>query len=253
MKNNKLHSIEKLLKIMDELREKCPWDKEQTMDSLKILTIEESYELIEAINEENFEEIKNELGDLLLHIIFYSKIASEKSKFDFSDVIKSISDKLINRHPHVFQNKNKISRNEVEKNWEKIKLNEGRNSILSGVPKTLPSLIKSIRIQKKASNSGFTFNSTYESKAKVYEELEELNEEIKLNNLEKIESEYGDFLFSIINYGNSLGLNPDNALEKANKKFINRFKKMEINLKKDNLIIDQISKKILLKYWQKSK
>jgi len=253
MKNNKLHSIEKLLKLMDELREKCPWDKEQTMDSLKILTIEESYELIEAINEENFEEIKNELGDLLLHIIFYSKIASEKSKFDFSDVIKSISDKLINRHPHVFQNKNKISRNEVEKNWEKIKLNEGRNSILSGVPKTLPSLIKSIRIQKKASNSGFTFNSTYESKAKVYEELEELNEEIKLNNLEKIESEYGDFLFSIINYGNSLGLNPDNALEKANKKFINRFKKMEINLKKDNLIIDQISKKILLKYWQKSK
>ena len=253
MKNNKLHSIEKLLKIMDELREKCPWDKEQTMDSLKILTIEESYELIEAINEENFEEIKNELGDLLLHIIFYSKIASEKSKFDFSDVIKSISDKLINRHPHVFQNKNKISRNEVEKNWEKIKLNEGRNSILSGVPKTLPSLIKSIRIQKKASNSGFTFNSTFESKAKVYEELNELNEEIKLNNLEKIESEYGDFLFSIINYGNSLGLNPENALEKANKKFINRFKKMEINLKKDNLIIDQISKKILLKYWQKSK
>ena len=243
MKNNKLHSIEKLLKIMDELREKCPWDKEQTMDSLKILTIEESYELIEAINEENFEEIKNELGDLLLHIIFYSKIASEKSKFDFSDVIKSISDKLINRHPHVFQNKNKISRNEVEKNWEKIKLNEGRNSILSGVPQTLPSLIKSIRIQKKASNSGFTFNSTYESKAKVYEELEELNEEIKLNNLEKIESEYGDFLFSIINYGNSLGLNPDNALEKANKKFINRFKKMEINLKKDNLIIDQSQKK----------
>ena len=253
MKNKKSYSIDELLNIMDELREKCPWDKEQTMDSLKILTIEESYELTEAIDEKNYEEIKNELGDLLLHIIFYSKIASEKSKFDFSDVIKSISDKLINRHPHVFQNKNKISRNEVEKNWEKIKLNEGRNSILSGVPKTLPSLIKSIRIQKKASNSGFTFNSTYESKAKVYEELEELNEEIKLNNLEKIESEYGDFLFSIINYGNSLGLNPDNALEKANKKFINRFKKMEINLKKDNLIIDQISKKILLKYWQKSK
>ena len=158
MKNKKSYSIDELLNIMDELREKCPWDKEQTMDSLKILTIEESYELTEAIDEKNYEEIKNELGDLLLHIIFYSKIASEKSKFNFNDVVKSISQKLINRHPHVFEESKNISKKEVEKNWEKIKLSEGKSSVLSGVPKTLPSLTKSIRIQKKASNSGFKFN-----------------------------------------------------------------------------------------------
>ena len=253
MKNKKSYSIDELLNIMDELREKCPWDKEQTMDSLKILTIEESYELTEAIDEKNYEEIKNELGDLLLHIIFYSKIASETSKFNFNDVVKSISQKLINRHPHVFQEIKNVSKKEVEKNWEKIKLSEGKSSVLSGVPKTLPSLTKSIRIQKKASNSGFKFNSLKDSKNKIIEELKELNLEIKNNNLENMESEFGDLLFALINYGNHLGVNPENALEKTNKKFIKRFMKMEESIINDNFTFDQLSKNKLLQYWQKSK
>ena len=253
MKNKKAYSIDELLNIMDELREKCPWDKEQTMDSLKILTIEESYELTEAIDEKNYEEVKNELGDLLLHIIFYSKIASETSKFNFNDVVKSISQKLIKRHPHIFQESKNISKKEVEKNWEKIKLSEGKSSVLSGVPKTLHSLTKSIRIQKKASNLGFKFNSLKDSKNKIIEELKELNLEIKNNNLENIESEFGDLLFALINYGNHLGLNPENALEKTNKKFIKRFMKMEESIINDNFTFDQLSKNKILQYWHKSK
>ena len=238
---------------MNELREKCPWDREQTIDSLKTLTLEESYELLDAINEKDYDEIKNELGDLLLHIVFYSKIASEKSKFNFNDVVETIIKKLIVRHPHVFDSKKNISKQEVEKNWEKIKLKEGKKSILSGVPKTLPALIKSERIQDKVSKAGFKWNSLNDSKNKIKEELNELNIEIKKNSFNEMEEEFGDLMFSLVNYGNLLGINSENALEKANKKFIERFKRMEILIKKEKIEIDKLKQVKLLEYWRESK
>ena len=238
---------------MNELREKCPWDREQTIDSLKTLTLEESYELLDAINNKDYNEIKNELGDLLLHIVFYSKIASEKSKFNFNDVVETIIKKLIVRHPHVFDSKKNISKQEVEKNWEKIKLKEGKKSILSGVPKTLPALIKSERIQDKVSKAGFKWNSLNDSKNKIKEELNELNIEIKKNSFNEMEEEFGDLMFSLVNYGNLLGINSENALEKANKKFIERFKRMETLIKKEKIEIDKLKQVKLLEYWRKSK
>jgi len=238
---------------MNELREKCPWDREQTIDSLKTLTLEESYELLDAINEKDYDEIKNELGDLLLHIVFYSKIASEKSKFNFNDVVETIIKKLIVRHPHVFDSKKNISKQEVEKNWEKIKLKEGKKSILSGVPKTLPALIKSERIQDKVSKAGFKWNSLNDSKNKIKEELNELNIEIKKNSFNEMEEEFGDLMFSLVNYGNLLGINSENALEKANKKFIERFKRMEILIIKEKIEIDKLKQVKLLEYWRESK
>lgn len=253
MKKKETSSVVRLLEIMNELREKCPWDREQTIDSLKTLTLEESYELLDAINDKDYDEIKNELGDLLLHIVFYSKIASEKSKFNFNDVVETIIKKLIVRHPHVFDSKKTISKQEVEKNWEKIKLKEGKKSILSGVPKTLPALIKSERIQDKVSKAGFKWNSLNDSKNKIKEELNELNIEIKKNSFNEMEEEFGDLMFSLVNYGNLLGINSENALEKANKKFIERFKKMEILIKKDKIEIDKLKQVKLLEYWRKSK
>ena len=252
-KTTNLRSIDALIKIMDELRIKCPWDKEQTMDSLKTLTIEETFELVEAINSSDFEDIKNELGDLLLHIVFYSKIASEKNIFDFNDVVESISKKLIYRHPHVYQNKKNISQEQVKKNWEKLKLKEGHKSILSGVPKTLPSLIKAVRIQDKVSNAGFKWDSVYDSKNKVVEEFNELSLEIENSDEKKIEEEFGDFLFSVINYGRFLGINSENALEKTNRKFSRRFKEMEIIIKNDNLELDKLSTTEMLGYWNNLK
>ena len=253
MKKKETSSVFRLLEIMNELREKCPWDREQTIDSLKTLTLEESYELLDAINDKDYDEIKNELGDLLLHIVFYSKIASEKSKFNFNDVVETIIKKLIVRHPHVFDSKKNISKQEVEKNWEKIKLKEGKKSILSGVPKTLPALIKSERIQDKVSKAGFKWNSLNDSKNKIKEELNELNIEIKKNSFNEMEEEFGDLMFSLVNYGNLLGINSENALEKANKKFIERFKRMEILIKKDKIEIDKLKQVKLLEYWRKSK
>ncbi|MDB4049890.1 nucleoside triphosphate pyrophosphohydrolase [Flavobacteriaceae bacterium] len=252
-KTTNLRSIDALIKIMDELRIKCPWDKEQTMDSLKTLTIEETFELVEAINSSDFDDIKNELGDLLLHIVFYSKIASEKNIFDFNDVVESISKKLIYRHPHVYQNKKNISQEQVKKNWEKLKLKEGRKSILSGVPKTLPSLIKAVRIQDKVSNAGFKWDSVYDSKNKVIEEFNELSLEIENLDKKKMEEEFGDFLFSVINYGRFLGINSENALEKTNRKFSKRFKEMEIIIKNDNLELDKLSSTEMLSYWNNLK
>ena len=252
-KTTNLRSIDALIKIMDELRIKCPWDKEQTMDSLKTLTIEETFELVEAINSSDFDDIKNELGDLLLHIVFYSKIASEKNIFDFNDVVESISKKLIYRHPHVYQNKKNISQEQVKKNWERLKLKEGHKSILSGVPKTLPSLIKAVRIQDKVSNAGFKWDSVYDSKNKVIEEFNELSLEIENSDEKKIEEEFGDFLFSVINYGRFLGINSENALEKTNRKFSRRFKEMEIIIKNDNLELDKLSTTEMLGYWNNLK
>ena len=253
MKKKETSSVVRLLEIMNELREKCPWDREQTIDSLKTLTLEESYELLDAINDKDYDEIKNELGDLLLHIVFYSKIASEKSKFNFNDVVETIIKKLIVRHPHIFESKKNISKQEVEKNWEKIKLKEGKKSILSGVPKTLPALIKSERIQDKVSKAGFKWNSLNDSKNKIKEELNELNIEIKKNSFNEMEEEFGDLMFSLVNYGNLLGINSENALEKANKKFIERFKRMEILIKKEKIEIDKLKQVKLLEYWRESK
>ena len=252
-KSKNLQSIDKLIEIMDELRLECPWDNGQTMDSLKTLTIEETYELVDAINNNDFDEIKNELGDLLLHIVFYSKIASEKNIFDFNDVVESISKKLIYRHPHVYQNKKNISQEQVKKNWEKLKLKEGHKSILSGVPKTLPSLIKAVRIQDKVSNAGFKWDSVYDSKNKVIEEFNELSLEIENSDKKKIEEEFGDFLFSVINYGRFLGINSENALEKTNRKFSRRFKEMETIIKNDNLELDKLSTTEMLGYWNNLK
>jgi len=252
-KELQLKSLNRLLIIMDELREKCPWDRKQTFDSLKPLTIEETYELVDAISENNIEEIKNELGDLLLHIVFYSKIASESNKFDFADVANSISEKLIYRHPHVYEDKLELDENQVKLNWEKLKLKDGKKSVLEGVPKTLPPILKSMRIQQKASNVGFNWSNKIESREKVNEELNELDDEISSGNLEKINNEFGDVLFSLINYGKHIGVNPDSSLEKANKRFINRFKYVEKKMKLENKTFENLSKIELNKYWDLAK
>jgi len=248
-KKRELESIGQLLSIMDRLREDCPWDKKQTFESLSSLTVEETYELIDAISEDNNEEIKNELGDLLLHIIFYSKIASETNLFDISDVANSISNKLINRHPHIFKNKKEISENEVKRNWEKLKLSEGRKSVLSGVPNSLPPLLKAIRIQKKVSNIGFDWKKSKHVKKKVYEEIDEFFLEIESNNIDKAKEEFGDLLFSLINYSRHIGLDANSCLEISNKKFVKRFKALEKMIKEKNENFDTLTAKDMKKMW----
>jgi|TARA_B110000908_G_C10267837_1_gene466399 XTP/dITP diphosphohydrolase len=252
-KKTKLDSISRLLDVMDELREKCPWDQKQTFESLKSLTIEETFELADAISDNNINEVKNELGDLLLHIIFYSKIASETNLFDISDVAKSITSKLIFRHPHVYGDLSGIDENQVKSNWEKLKLKEGKKSVLEGVPKALPSFIKSMRIQEKVSNVGFDWANRKDVKNKIFEELNELELELGSGNSENVESELGDLLFSVINYARFIGVNADNALEKTNKKFIKRFMNVESQLKKDKKKFSDITEKEMIGYWEKSK
>ena len=242
------HKIEKLIKIMDELREKCPWDKKQTIQSLRHLTIEEVYELSESIQNQNYDEIKKELGDLLLHIVFYSKIASENNKFSFDDVIEDICKKLVDRHPHIYGNLNVSSEDDVKSNWEKIKLKEGRKSILSGVPKSLPTLIKSYRIQEKVSGVGFDWKLKKDVISKIKEEINELEVEVK-KDTSNIEDEFGDLLFSLINYSRFLKINPDDALNKTNEKFIKRFKKMENIIQNDEKKIDNLNLNELNHYW----
>ncbi len=249
-KEKQLKSIGRLLEIMDDLREKCPWDKKQTFESLKPLTIEETYELVDAISENNIEEIKNELGDLLLHVIFYSKIASESNKFDISDVADGISKKLIYRHPHVYDKTKNINESEVRLNWEKLKLKDGRESVLQGVPKSLPSILKSMRIQQKASNVGFDWNDKRKVKNKILEELEELSDELEREDFNSIEDEFGDLIFSVINFGRHIGVNPDSALEKTNKKFIKRFMLLENKMKSENKSFQNTSLDELNKYWE---
>ena len=242
------HKIEKLIKIMDELREKCPWDKKQTIQSLRHLTIEEVYELSESIQNQNYDEIKKELGDLLLHIVFYSKIASENNKFSFDDVIEDICKKLVDRHPHIYGNLNVSSEDDVKSNWEKIKLKEGRKSILSGVPKSLPTLIKSYRIQEKVSGVGFDWKLKKDVISKIKEEINELEFEVN-NDTSNIEDEFGDLLFSLVNYSRFLKINPDDALNKTNEKFIKRFKKMENIIQNDEKKIDNLNLNELNHYW----
>jgi len=233
-KKKELKSFQNLLEIMDELREKCPWDKEQTLDSLRYLTIEETYELSDAILEKNLEEVKKELGDLMLHIVFYSKIGSEKKAFDIADVLDSISEKLIFRHPHIFGDEEANDARAVLDNWEKIKLKEGKKSVLEGVPKSLPPLVKAIRIQEKVRGVGFDWEESHQVLDKVFEELNEFKTEIvNKSNKEQIESEFGDLLFSLVNYARFIEINPEDALERTNKKFIKRFQFLE---KKSNEI-----------------
>lgn len=255
MKKNRKKQLENfryLLDIMDNLRENCPWDKEQTFKTLKNLTIEETYELSEAIISNNFEEIKNELGDLLLHIIFYSKIASEKNKFDISDVISGICEKLIRRHPHVFDKK-EINSNDVEKNWENIKIEEGNYSVLSGVPVSLPPLIKAKRIQEKTSNIGFDFKNDKQIIDKIKEEIIEFNTEVSKNKRDLIEEEFGDIIFSLVNYARINNIDVSYALELSNKKFIKRFKYIEKEVRKSNKKISDYNEDKLNDLWNKAK
>ena len=222
-----LNAFNRLLDIMDELREKCPWDKKQTLESLRHLTIEETYELGDAILDNDLPEIKKELGDLLLHIVFYAKIGSETNDFDIADVANSICDKLIERHPHIYGDVIVEDEEEVKRNWEKLKLKEGRKSVLEGVPKSLPALVKASRIQDKVKGVGFDWEEPEQVWEKVEEELNELQVEVKEGNQDKMEAEFGDVLFSMINYARFLKINPEDALERTNKKFIKRFMYLE--------------------------
>ena len=222
-----LDAFNRLLDIMDDLREKCPWDKKQTLESLRHLTIEETYELGDAILDYDLPEIKNELGDLLLHIIFYAKIGSETGDFDIADVANSICDKLIDRHPHIYGDVVVEDEEEVKRNWEKLKLKEGRKSVLEGVPKSLPALVKASRIQDKVKGVGFDWEKPEQVWEKVQEELNELQDEVAEGNQDKMEAEFGDVLFSMINYARFLKINPEDALERTNKKFMKRFMYLE--------------------------
>lgn len=222
-----LQSFERLLNIMDDLRAKCPWDRKQTMQTLRHLTIEETYELGDAILDNDLQEIKKELGDVLLHIVFYSKIGSETKSFDIADVCNEICEKLINRHPHIYGDVKVENEEEVKQNWEKLKLKEGKKSVLEGVPKSLPALVKASRIQDKVKGVGFDWEEPEQVWDKVQEELQELRDEIEVGNQEKMEAEFGDVLFSMINYARFLKINPEDALERTNKKFIKRFQYLE--------------------------
>lgn len=223
----KLDAFERILTIMDELREKCPWDKKQTIESLRTLTIEETYELTDAITEKNMQGIKEELGDLLLHIVFYAKIGEEQNDFDIASIINSLCEKLIKRHPHVYGDVNVKDDKEVQTNWEALKLKEGKTSALQGVPKSLPALVKAIRIQEKAKKVGFEWDTKEQVWDKVEEELSELKQALKEGDALNINKEYGDVLFSLVNYARFIDVDPENALELTNKKFTQRFKKME--------------------------
>ena len=252
-RKEQLAAFSRLLDIMDELREKCPWDKKQTLESLRNLTIEETYELADAILENDLPEIKKELGDVLLHIVFYAKIGSEKKAFDIGDVANSISDKLISRHPHIYGDVKVENEADVKRNWEQLKLKEGKESVLEGVPKSLPAVVKASRIQEKVAGVGFDWEEPAQVWEKVQEELTELNEEIKAGNKENIEKEFGDVLFSMINYARFIDVNPENALEKTNKKFINRFQFLEKAAKKEGKEISNMSLTEMDVYWEKSK
>ncbi|NBG66504.1 nucleoside triphosphate pyrophosphohydrolase [Acidiluteibacter ferrifornacis] len=252
--DKRLEAFKRLLDIMDDLREKCPWDKKQTMQTLRHLTVEETYELVDAIHDEDYSEVKKELGDLFLHLVFYSKIGSESHGWDVSDVLNGICEKLIHRHPHIYGDVKVKDEREVLDNWEKLKLKEGNKSVLEGVPKSLPALIKAIRIQDKARGVGFDWEKKEQVYEKVEEELAELKTEVEANSpKEKVEGELGDVLFSIINYARFLGVNPEDALEKTNKKFIKRFQYLEVESAKDGKVMGEMTLAEMDKYWNKAK
>lgn len=250
----KLKSFEKLLHIMDELREKCPWDREQTLESIRNLTIEETYELADAILQADMQEIKKEVGDLLLHIVFYAKIGSETKDFDIKDVIDSLCEKLIFRHPHVFGNVEVNGDSEIVKeNWEELKQKEGNKSVLSGVPAGLPALIKANRVQEKVRAVGFDWDLREQIWDKVHEELDELKEEVKANNEDEIEKEFGDLLFSVVNAARLYGVDPETALERTNLKFIKRFNYLEERTIKQGQSLKDMNLDEMNEIWEEAK
>jgi len=248
-----LRAFDRLLTIMDELREQCPWDKKQTIKSLRHLTIEETYELGDAILDDNLKQVKNELGDLLLHIVFYSKIASETKTFDIADVANSICEKLIHRHPHVYGDLKVSNEDEVKKNWEQLKLKEGRASVLEGVPRSLPALVKASRIQEKVAGVGFDWEKSSQVWEKVQEELLEFKLELDTGDKVSMDKEFGDVLFSLINYARSVDINPENALELTNKKFIKRFQFLECKAKEMQKSLHDMTLDEMNVYWEKAK
>ena len=249
-RKNQLQAFERLLDIMDELREKCPWDRKQTMETLRTLSIEEIYELSDAIIEKDSDEIKNELGDVFLHLVFYAKIAAEQQQFDVADVLNGICDKLIHRHPHIYGDVESDTEEKVLQNWEQIKLKEGNKSVLSGVPTSLPAMVKAYRIQDKVKGIGFEFENSDQVFDKIIEEINEFKEE--QNPLDK-EMEFGDILFSLINYGRFNGINSEDALERSNKKFISRFQKLEEIAKENGQNIPDLTLTELDKLWNLAK
>src|SRR5690554_383347 len=250
--DERLKAFERLLNIMDDLREKCPWDKKQTLASLRHLTIEETYELADAIIDNDLEELKGEIGDLMLHMVFYSKIASEMNAFDITDVLNGICDKLVHRHPHIYGDVVADDEEAVKANWEKLKLKEGKKSVLQGVPKSLPSLIKAARIQEKVKGIGFDWDNAEQVLAKVNEELAELKVEVE-NKTDRVEDEFGDVLFSMINYARFIGVNPETALERTNKKFIKRFQQMEVIMAAENKSFDEMNLEQMDVFWERAK
>ncbi len=251
--DERLKAFERLLNIMDDLREKCPWDKKQTFETLRPLTIEETYELADAILDKDLKGIKGELGDLFLHLVFYSKLGSETGDFNVAEVLNGICEKLIFRHPHIYGDVEANTEEEVKANWEKLKLKEGKKSVLEGVPKSLPALVKAARIQEKVRGVGFDWDNKDQVWAKVQEEIGELNEAVDDKNQEEIENEFGDVLFSLINYARFIDINPENALERTNKKFISRFQWMENQITADQKVMTNMNLEELDAYWNQAK
>lgn len=250
----KIEAFGRLLQIMDELREQCPWDKKQTMQSLRYLSIEELYELSDAILADDLQEIKKELGDLMLHLVFYARIGSETGAFDIKDVLDNICEKLIRRHPHIYGDVKVENEEQVKENWEKLKLKEGNKSVLSGVPNSLPAMVKANRIQEKARGVGFDWDNKEQVWEKVQEELQELQAELQQeNNAQKIEQEFGDVLFAMINYARFIGVNPEDALERTNRKFIARFQYMEEHVRTDGKTLSDMPLDEMDSYWNEAK
>ena len=251
--DKRLEAFQRLLNIMDDLRAQCPWDKKQTMQSLRHLTIEETYELGDAILDNDLQEVKKELGDLLLHIVFYAKIGSETGDFDIADVANGVCEKLIIRHPHIYGDVKVDDEEDVKRNWEKIKLKEGNKSVLGGVPKSLPALVKATRIQDKAAGVGFDWDNIDDVFAKIKEEIDELHAEVKAQKQSNIESEFGDVLFSLINYARFLKVNPEDALERTNRKFIARFQYLEEKATAQGKSLKDMTLQEMETYWQEAK
>ncbi|WP_303317489.1 nucleoside triphosphate pyrophosphohydrolase [Flavivirga abyssicola] len=250
---NQLKAFDRLLTIMDELRAQCPWDKKQTMETLRHLTIEETYELGDAILDNDLDEIKKELGDVLLHIVFYSKIGSETNDFDIADVCNSICEKLISRHPHIYGDVKVENEEDVKRNWENLKLKEGKKSVLEGVPKSLPALVKANRIQEKVAGIGFDWEEPNQVWEKVEEELAEFKTEVQSGDQDAMESEFGDVMFSMVNYARFLNINPENALERTNKKFSKRFQYLEEKAKAINKPLKEMSLEEMDVFWEEAK
>jgi len=250
--DSRLIAFSRLLQIMDELRERCPWDQKQTFETLRNLTIEETYEMADAITDKDYKSLEGELGDLFLHLVFYSKIGSEQGLFDVESVLNKICDKLIYRHPHIYGDTKAEDEDTVKANWEKLKLKEGKKSVLEGVPASLPALVKATRIQEKVKGVGFEFDNAEDVWGKVQEELVELKAEIDKNS-DQVEAEFGDVLFSLVNYARFLNISPENALAQTNQKFIWRFQEMERLLAKEGLLVQDQTLEILDNYWELAK